>query len=426
MHLSKEINIIGLLFVLASMIVDILIFMWSIKKGKKKIKSKCKKILGIIVVIGLVLLVWYYHNKTLEQNKNFMNTYNLCLQEIENGKYIVAIRRIDGVLNKIDNDELYIRFSVLKGISLFCKAINTSNYQKKNIYFEKIIFLCQNIYSEQNEIPDEQDITLKYLLGFSYLYLDDERYDEDLKNIEKEFRISRKNKSYKEYPEIALFLGTFHHYDYFKNISEKSLNKAISYYSYFVEESNNEEFLFLIGKDIRIFYKKEIAQLYLKAAELKVIKEKKREAVDYVKKSVSVFDDVLSNCNVKKDPEIYYHSIKDQGRGYCLLAMLESLLGSKKHDLYLEKAYKNMKLFLYADLEKFDGVMQGVYIFYYTDLNNRDIDMIIKRYNRLKQYYENIVDLQKTAETGYEIAYFYGLMAEKTNNIKYLRKGKKF
>ena len=90
-----------------------------------------------------------------------------------------------------------------------------------------------------------------------------------------------------------------------------------------------------------------------------------------------------------------------------------------------DKAYVDFKKFIYFDDEGLDYLLQGCYLFASITLTQEDNCILLERYNRLIDNYNNKSDIENMCETKLELAMCYYFLSERYESRDYYDKGKK-
>lgn len=401
------------------------------EKNKKKIRKWCLIVSILIILVGGIYIGYSKLQEKKEDDLAYKDLYGTILDEISNGQYSNAIQKLNVQINHIKDDKEYKEFVLLKGICLLNEAMSKNDYTERNRKLEETLSVIKEFQSKSLRISDYEKIQLEIILGFSYLYLNDNTYKNKLEDTKKFLEGIRQNNLFEEVRDIDLFLGLYYEDKYNKDSNYDNISNTIHYYERLTH--NDIDFKILINKDVNESYTIKVANYYLKAGIAKVGENEKdlifsdknsslvREAIKSIEEALSRYNKVISNCDLRNNSNIYYECLINQGACYCWLVVL-----GKENEDYGIKAYENFRKFICIDQEEYDYILDGMYVYFWLGLPQKEADMIIKRYKRLLKKYEDSMDIAMVAEIKYQIAVSYQKMAIRYQRKTYYDKGKVF
>lgn len=402
------------------------------RKSKNKTRIFCKWCLVLLPIICFALFYLNYNEDRKAQDIYYNDLYVTILSEINTGQYSTAVQKIDIQINHIEDDQKYKNFAFLKATCILNEAVNINDYTEQIQKFEEVLTVIKEFQSKNLSLSEYEKIQLKIIMGFSYLYLNNDTYKNDLEDTRKYLeKIREKENSFEDLKDIDLFLGLYYEIKYDKDSSDDNLKNTIHYYKNLTEK--DVKFKILINRDVNESYIMKVANYYLKSGITKVGENERelifcdkessmvRDAIKNIKESLSIYNKIISNCDIKKNNSIYYECLKNQGACYCWLLILGEV--NQKH---IKKAYNNFRKFIKADLKQYDYLMDGIYVNFWLGLPQKEADMIIKRYKRLLKSYESSSNIAMAAEIRYQIAVCYQKMSVRYRKKSYYKNGKKF
>lgn len=379
-------------------------------------------ITGIVSILVLIFVFGYkeYRNKlVLENQKKFEADFNAARFEIENHNYINAVKIYNDMLHS--NDNLNNFFQIKKQIGL-CYMVqgNIEQGEKQNLYFDNAISTFQEILSMDDVFSKEQLLELQYYLAMTYIFYENETYEKELKvliNLLEDKLNENANLPFNK-DEGYFLLGMFYESRFYKDYKSEDFEKAKEYFVNALEFEVEIENLDTIEKGLSLLYKENAAYFYLRHANhISVnLSTYSYDEMVYIynedlRTAILIYEDLLSVCSYDIYPDIYFRNVKDLGRCYILL--------DEK-----EKAYDEFKKFIYLDREDLDPNLSGSYLFTTLELNQEDIDILLKRYYRLVDYYIEISDINEMCEAKLELLSCYYVLYNKQKNIDYYKKGR--
>lgn len=411
--------LIGFLVALVTLIVSTVSLLFQLQKPKRKQKKYiilANKILFFVCLFGGIISTFYYifdQKKELENQKiqaitEYSNNYNYVIDKIFSKDFNAADQKLDDMLNENINDISYIKTNLLKSAYYINRAFSTTNSNEYIYYLEETINLLNNLKSFEDIMSDYDRITLNLNLGFSYIFLENKKYNDNLQEIANYLEgLINKQPDFND-KDVFFFLGMFYETKYYMEHNEKYLQSAKNYLTIATAQYRKENNSDLSFQQQALFIESKAAYMFLRSAISLIANNQENRDIlnEEIKEcfinAVKLYDDIIFNYDFNIESTIYYESLKDQARCYCFL----SISDEKNAKTYLEKAYKNFQKYIYMEEEKYNSLdlVKGSYIFLFLDLNQDEIDEIFKRYNNLLQKYNDLSDTESASEVAYELA----------------------
>lgn len=422
MEMGTILTVLTLFVTLLGVSINVFFTKWRTypeERNRKKIRQRCNAILLVIILLGIIFSIFFFIKSREEKEIVYKTFYDEVQYEMQNGEYSAAIKKINKQINYINNNQEYVDFKILKFVCLFCESIMNDS-QKDNSKTENVIAEIREMQLEKKQMTEDQKLFLEAILGFSFIFLEDKRYDYEIQEIKEHFEEIRRKNLYIDERDIDIFLGMYYEREYEKNGNEESLKAVILNYEKVVADDGKGEVINLINKGTQEYYTRKLANYYIEAGKLKRLSNKK-EAIVFFKKASLIYEEIILNCDVNKNANTYYQCINKQGACYCWLMLLKD-----KEEDYAKKSKENFRKLINMDNEKYDESMMGMYIFIWLDNSQEEDEMVVKRYKRLMKKFDDISNYKMAAEVRFEITYSYFLLAQKYEDEKYLENGKKY
>lgn len=300
----------------------------------------------------------------------------------------------------------------------YCLQAITGLKDEKTFYFNKAISILKEIISTDLNLSDEEMSLIQYDLALVYVYYNNENYYEDLKEFVNKLENKLKEKT--DLPcskdEAYFLLGIFYENEFYKYFYTEDLKKTKECYSNALNLKTKVEEQDMLQRVLSLCYKEHAAYFYFRYAVSTVFPQNSDKMyphmTDDLLKAVSIYNELLSTITSEEFPSIYFRAVKDLARCYMFLDEPQ-------------KAYDNLKKIIYMDDECLDILLYGSYIFAKLDLNKEDINILLKRYHRLVDYYNEKSDIENMCETKFELVICYYILLKKQNNKDYYDKGRK-
>lgn len=422
-------NLIVWLFTLLGILVAVLIAKWNTysKESNKKILRWRFNILIILIIVFLIISIIFYLNSIkLEEKRNqeqieiqFENDCREVEFEIENQNYIDAAKKIDSILGYVKSidEKKYVELLIWKGSCYLDEMflLLLENDDQATFYAEKSISVLNDVLLNEGEISKKQLIRIKYTLGMAYLFLGDEENSEELDGIISFFEGANKDELTEIwYGSVSMLLGMYYENKYYGKQSEIDLKKTLQYYEETINYMSNLEDINSQEKSVLKLIKEKVANFYMRQAFNNIAENK--ESLEFLEKSILLYDELMRSCNINKETKLYYQCLKDQGRCYYYMETI--------YEKYTGRAYKNFVKFIYRDEIYFDSLLVGSYVFLELNVTDEDVEMILKRYYRLLEAYNESLDFKMVAEIKSDLVMCYYILAKKQHNIEYYTEGK--
>lgn len=414
-------ELVSLLIALFAILISIIAIKWGTYTSKKKRKYIRKRIniLFLIVLacaVGVVLFSIFNKKREQEQsieqaNYIYKRDYNEVVFEFERSNYLEAAKKLNNILSYVDYDEKnYIGLNRFLSICYFMEGLK--DLDKKDYYYDKSIEISKRLLFSDIELTEEQLFEIQYDLGLAYVFSENELYFDDLTNViyNMESKMEQNENILSNLGEDS-FLFAFYYDEKFKRNHQKDdLNKAINYY----DKSLKDEKIVrndTIERNAHYYYKIRATECYFRCALDDMINKNDINKIQNFKKSIDIYNDLVNVCDYNKDPYIYYLSAKQLARCYYFLNDKDN-------------AYKNFVTFIYYDNIDLDYLIKGSYVFAVLDINQEEIDILLNRYNRLMNKYQEESDITNLCEVKFELVVCYYFLSEKQNSINYYLSGK--
>lgn len=352
---------------------------------------------------------YYNHNEI----HKLIAIFNEAEFELENLNYIEAAKTYNKALNYTRDDNIIIEITRKIGFC-YCLQGIFSDTIKKEFYFGKAIMEFNSILASDDYVmTEEQKFFIKYDLALVYINNYTELYYEYLQKVadELEKMIQENIKLPCSKSEAYYFLGMFYEKVFYTNFDEEILYKIQNYYNSALEYKTEIEHIDLAKRILLFNYEEHAAYFCFRYAVSLYNNNEYIESKTYFEKACAVYNSLLSDCNADKFPDIYYHNLKDLARCYLFL---------KEYD----KAYSMFKEFLYKDNEKLDIYLNGCYIFTTLELTQNDINLLLKRYERVLAYYEKKSDIENLSEMKFNVFLTYLELSICQDSSYYFEAGK--
>ena len=376
----------------------------------------------------MVFIYKEYVNLELKKGETdisrFEADYDDAQFEFDNQNYIKAAKKYNSMLSYTSDRDNIIEIKRKIGFC-YCLQGIIGEKDEENFYFDKAVSTLKEIFSMNIELSNEDISFIQYDLATIYLYYDDEIYFDELKKFANtlENKVEEKADLPCSICEAYFLLGMFYEKEYNINHYSEDLKKAKEYYSNALNFETKEDNPDMVKRILSFQYKECAAYFYLRYADHLLIEASKKSneindntvVVNYFAnlwESVSIYNDLLSTCSPDKFPSIYFRNVKDLARCYIFLNEPQ-------------KAYDNFKKFIYMDDEYLDQWITGSYIFATLELNQEDIDILLKRYHRLIDYYNEKSNIEEMCEKKFELMVCYYELFESQKNREYYNYGKK-
>lgn len=389
------------------------------KTNKKKIRWKTNLLLVLVFIFMLVAIIY---NLILESQKEqkqiydrYMYDYHEVRYEIENRNYVKATKKIDNILFYLKSENERIKMSILKCFCYLQEALQLdTNDEQKNLYLSNCIPILKGIQINKNA-SEKQINKANLLLGMAYFFLEDELYSDELEKC-----IDFLESSYQEnsgaFYDGSFLLGMYYENKYNSSLEKRYLEKAMNYYEEAINGLLGNDDINIEEKDAVNILKSKAAYFYLRYA-METMIEGKEDIQAFLEKSINIYNDIIASCDIEKDMKLYCNSLKEQARCYCLMEVF--------YGKYAGKAYDNFIKFIYLEDENLDDLLIGSYIFLLLDVSEDDINMLLKRYNRLLDNYNVLTDIKCIVEIKFDLVNCYYILTMKFQSIEYLNEGKK-
>lgn len=402
------------IFTFFGIFVTLLIAKWgtySLKKNRKGLRARMRIILCILSFLFIICTIFYF--KQLEENRK--KEINLLIEEyktfVNTKNYLDAIKTLDNlaVLAGKSEDKLFVT-NYNKATCYILLGFSES----KEEYLEKAIEILTLLRSKETKYSKEYDNTIRILLGEMFLYLDEPVYEHKLEGIVHE--LEEKDSGCQD--ELVLyFLGSFYYEKFEETANGEYLLKAKKFFNEgtkydFLEINNSEEYFllqYMLGNAAFCYYK-----IGISTPEFG-----NEEAIINVEQAMDIYKYLLNCVDPNKNIRDYLEYRKYLGR--CLITLGEF----EKNNEYIYQGSEMLKYVIYFADEKFDSIIVGSGDFYilYGMYEQKDIDMLFNKYNRLLTKYDIEDNITEIVEVYKDMAMSYYYLAKRNRDNNYYDKG---
>lgn len=363
-------------------------------QNKRRIRIRANFLVVLVLLFALGVLGYYIFENNLKAEKEMewidfqkSDGYEKIESEIENQNYSSARKEITKKMEdfRINNEYGYIELAILKSTCYFYEAVILHEDEKeiKELCLDNCVSAIQDLLKNY-DMTRKQMFRAKICLGLAYIYFNDELYFNDLKEIAVDLEEQLKSSSDLLIDDLMFFLGMYYEEKSRRDYLEEDFNNTIYYYEKAIEYNKNSENLNVLSDDVNDLFILKIANFYFEFAIIEDTNE------DYLKKTISIYDEVISIFNDVQD--IYHESLDRQGICYMLLYIWHRNTHEQyRNDVcyecidYSDKAYKNFGTILNNSKE--DATYLSIYHNIFLELNPSldDVVGLLEQYIKIQE-----------------------------------------
>ena len=404
---------ISILIGILSLIVTFLIFLWDkSKKDEKVIYKRIKLFIVLLILFIGVITIFYLLNRKKSIDKEVSQ---MCIEVetlMDNESYLEAISTIDKLLYICkDDDKVYI-LTYYKALCYLCYAEENSD----KAFIENTIKVLDDIKDVKNKSSEYYKNTIRILLGYSYLLLDEPMYKSRLDDLV--WKMENDTSSSENIDFMYYFLGSYY-YDEFEDTKEQVyLDKAMYYYGKGIDIGINfknidttENFLYCSMLD-------SAGYCYFEYG-MGIMNSNVDDGMEYVKQAIEIYETLFEAQDPNKDIYKYYYYKKRLARCYLIAGI------SNQDVELLHISFEYIENIISADEEILDDHLIGLvpYYVYFSGYNQDIAEILIKRYNRLLEKYTSTTDLYKAVEVRRDLVVIYFKFGKVSGNQEYIEQG---
>lgn len=393
------------------------------RKCKRKVRFILYAAFIIFTSVLCIRCIYDSYQKRMDYKRQVMENKEKIFNTMELEDYTEAIRLIDEFLQQDLKDSDYIDVKLMKADCYFYQGIdytmeeiesNSNDYYEYNKYYEKAAEIYEEIKAEK--ITEETYFNVEVMQGMAYLFLDENIYNDELNAMIADIEEKLENDGNIDYPfnQIQLLLFMYYFDEYSESKSEEDLEKALVYGESACELQQNLSDINVQEHKLQTLLDSKVALLYYEY----FMQHLDESSMYYLEKAVNIVEKLNKEYIETDSKREYYANAFLAGKCYSALSFYYLDKG------YEEKAYEYLKIYLYEDNENLDEFLLKSEIYMFLDLEEKDLEIVKYRLERLIQKGELENNTKLVAEAKYtKLVWYFGLSVI-TGNHTYYDEGK--